>query len=247
MLSSSQLETVVYAGHAWSRMLPGTFKPATEGVGLTIDPEGHQYRTGFFLGDGTGAGKGRQIAACILDNWLAGRRRHIWVSKNEPLLEDARRDWTALGGLSADVQPICTWKIDHPIRLEEGVLFVTYPTLRSMRAQHSRLQQILDWAGLDFDGVIAFDEAHEMGGVAGGEGAMGKTAGSQQGICGVLLQNKLPDARVLYASATGASDGRVGATRCRAAPPLEPDVPLSRHPAQASAKPGVTRAGSSSA
>ena len=86
------------------------------------------------------------------------------------------------------------------------MLFVTYPTLRSMRSDHSRLQQILDWAGPDFDGVIAFDEAHEMGGVAGGEGAMGKTKGSQQGICGVLLQNNLSGARVLYASATGASD-----------------------------------------
>ena len=35
---------------------------------------------------------------------------------------------------------------------------------------------------------------------------MGAKKGSQQGICGVLLQNHLPDARVLYASATGASD-----------------------------------------
>ncbi|MCH4554203.1 strawberry notch family protein, partial [Aestuariibaculum sp. L182] len=79
-------------------------------------------------------------------------------------------------------------------------------TLRSARGDSTRLQQILDWAGPDFDGVIAFDEAHEMGGVAGGEGALGKTEGSQQGICGVLLQNHLPLARVLYASATGASD-----------------------------------------
>src|SRR3546814_5006663 len=45
-----------------------------------------------------------------------------------------------------------------------------------------------------------------MGGVAGGEGALGPKEGSQQGICGVLLQNHLPGARVLYASATGASD-----------------------------------------
>ena len=206
MLSSSQLETVVYAGHAWSQMIPGTFKPAKEGVGLTIDPEGRAYRKGFFLGDGTGAGKGRQVAACILDNWLQGRRRHIWVSKNEPLLEDARRDWTALGGMTADVQPLSNWKIDQPIKMDEGVLFVTYPTLRSARSDSTRLQQIIEWAGEDFDGVIAFDEAHEMGGVAGGEGAMGAKEGSQQGICGVLLQNQLPDARVLYASATGASD-----------------------------------------
>lgn len=206
MLSSSQLETVIYAGHAWSQMLPGTFKPDKEGVGLTLDENGRSYRKGFFLGDGTGAGKGRQVAACILDSWLQGRRRHVWVTKNEPLLEDARRDWSALGGMAADVQPVSNWKIDEAIRLEEGVLFVTYPTLRSMRTESSRLQQILDWAGPDFEGVIAFDEAHEMGGVAGGEGALGKKDGSQQGICGVLLQNHLPDARVLYASATGASD-----------------------------------------
>src|SRR3546814_15217416 len=45
-----------------------------------------------------------------------------------------------------------------------------------------------------------------MGGVRGGEGALGPKEGSQQGICGVLLQNHLPGARVLYASATGASD-----------------------------------------
>ncbi len=99
MLSSSQLETVVYAGHAWGQLLPGSFKPAKEGVGLTIDPEGSRYRKGFFLGDGTGAGKGRQVAACILDNWLQGRRRHIWVSKNEPLLLSRLYDSVSAGAL----------------------------------------------------------------------------------------------------------------------------------------------------
>lgn len=206
LLSASQLETVVYAGHAWSQTIPGRFKPNKEGVGLALAEDGYVYRKGFFLGDGTGAGKGRQIAACILDNWLRGRRRNIWVTKNAPLLEDARRDWTALGGVSGDIQPISNWKIDEPIRLDQGVLLVTYPTLRSMRGDHSRLKQIVDWAGADYEGVLAFDEAHEMGGVAGGEGALGAKEGSQQGICGVLLQNHLPGARVLYASATGASD-----------------------------------------
>ena len=207
LLSASQLETVVYAGHAWSQYLPGKFKPSKEGVGLEEAEDGRAYRKGYFLGDGTGAGKGRQIAACILDNWLQGRRRSIWVSKNEALLEDARRDWTGLGGLAADIQPLSNWKIDQAISLEQGVLFVTYPTLRSARGEHARLQQIIEWADGDFEGVIGFDEAHEMGGVAGGEGALGrKQEGSAQGVCGVLLQNRLPDARVLYASATGASD-----------------------------------------
>ena len=206
LLSSSQLETVVYAGHAWTQFIPGRFRPDKEGVGLVIDENGSRYRKGFFLGDGTGAGKGRQVAAVILDNWLAGRRRAIWVSKNEALHADAIRDWTALGGMAADVQPLSRWKIDEPISMSEGVLFVTYPTLRSTRGDASRLEQIITWAGEDFEGVIAWDEAHEMGGVAGGEGSMIAKKGSQQGIAGVLLQNRLPGARVLYASATGASE-----------------------------------------
>ena len=206
LLSAAQLETAVYAGDAWTRELPGRFVPDKEGVGLEYDETGRRYREGYFLGDGTGAGKGRQIAACILDHWLKGHRRAIWVSKNEALLEDARRDWTAIGGLSGNIQSLSSWKIDQPIALDQGVLFVSYPTLRSQRQDSSRLQQLVNWAGSDFDGVIAFDEAHEMGGVAGGQGALGKTKGSQQGIAGVLLQNQLPAARILYASATGASD-----------------------------------------
>jgi hypothetical protein len=70
LLSASQLETVVYAGHAWDQFLPGKFRPAKEGVGLEEAQDGRAYRMGYFLGDGTGAGKGRQVAACILDSWL---------------------------------------------------------------------------------------------------------------------------------------------------------------------------------
>jgi hypothetical protein len=90
--------------------------------------------------------------------------------------------------------------------MRDGILFVTYPTLRSGRNDATRLDQILVWAGDDFDGVIVFDEAHAMANAAGGEGSRGKVKGSEQGIAGVRLQNLLPRARVLYASATGASD-----------------------------------------
>jgi hypothetical protein len=78
--------------------------------------------------------------------------------------------------------------------------------LRSGRADATRLRQILDWAAAEFEGVIAFDEAHAMANAAGGEGSRGKVKGSEQGIAGVRLQNLLPRARILYASATGASD-----------------------------------------
>ena len=206
LLSEAQLETVIYAGEAWSRDIPGTYLQTNETLSLVPDPDGQRYRTGFFLGDGTGAGKGRQVAACILDQWVRGRRRHIWVSKNQPLYEDAQRDWTAIGGLHCDILEISKWKIDQTITAPEGILFVPYATLRSARSDATRLDQIIEWAGPDFEGVIAFDESHEMGGVAGGENALMKSEGSLQGIAGVQLQNRLPRARVLYASATGASE-----------------------------------------
>ena len=56
-----------------------------------------RFRRGFMLGDGTGAGKGRQSAGIILDNWLRGRRKAVWISKSDKLIEDAQRDWSALG------------------------------------------------------------------------------------------------------------------------------------------------------
>jgi hypothetical protein len=206
LLSAAQAETLIYAASAHVRDVPGRFEPEDKGCSLKASAEGQTYRLGYFLGDGTGAGKGRQVASVILDRWVRGERRHIWISKNEALLEDARRDWAALGGLPIDIQPLASWKLGTPIAMRDGILFVTYPTLRSGRNDATRLDQILAWAGDAFDGVIVFDEAHAMANAAGGEGSRGKVKGSEQGIAGVRLQNLLPRARVLYASATGASD-----------------------------------------
>lgn len=206
VLSAAQAETLIYGASAHARDLPGRFEPEDKGCSLKASAEGQVYRQGYFLGDGTGAGKGRQVASVILDRWVRGERRHIWISKNEALLEDARRDWAALGGLPIDIQPLSSWKLGTNIAMRDGILFVTYPTLRSARSDATRLDQILAWAGEDFDGVIVFDEAHAMANAAGGEGSRGKVKGSEQGIAGVRLQNLLPRARVLYASATGASD-----------------------------------------
>ncbi|KKC24072.1 strawberry notch-like NTP hydrolase domain-containing protein [Sphingomonas sp. SRS2] len=206
-LSDAQLETLVYAGDAFERDLPGRFRAVEAGVSLAPDPDGDVYRTGFFLGDGTGAGKGRQVAGILLDRWLRGSRRHLWISKTETLLQDARRDWVAVGGLALDIQHLNQWKLGEPIGAADGIIFLTYATLRSNRGDKgSRLTQLLHWLRADFDGMIIFDEAHEMAGVAGGEGRFGVTKGSEQGLAGVRLQNLLPRARILYVSATGASD-----------------------------------------
>jgi predicted RNA methylase len=206
LLSEAQLETLVYACEAFSHDLPGRFQATQEGTSLEQAEDGARYRQGFFLGDGTGAGKGRQIASVMMDRWLGGERRHIWITKNEALLEDARRDWEALGGMRLDIQPLSSWKLGARVHLSEGILFVTYPTLRSGRVEDTRLDQILAWAGEDFEGVIAFDEAHAMANAIGSRDARGVSKGSQQGMAGLRLQNRLPRARILYASATGATD-----------------------------------------
>jgi hypothetical protein len=71
------------------------------------------------------------------------------------------------------------------------------------RRYASRVQQIVDWLGRDFHGVIVFDESHAMQNAAGAKGERGEQAPSQQGRAGLRLQYALPDARVLYVSATG--------------------------------------------
>ena len=109
LLSAAQLESVIYAGNAHETHLKGWFKRGEiEGqlMAASEDDEGaFRLRKGWFLGDGTGCGKGRQVAGIILDNWLQGRRRAVWVSKSDKLIEDARRDWMALGARESDIVP----------------------------------------------------------------------------------------------------------------------------------------------
>nr|WP_298668162.1 strawberry notch family protein [uncultured Sphingomonas sp.] len=205
-LSDAQLEAVIHAGEAFARDLPGTYMPDKAGDQLIENAAGHSYRQGFFIGDGTGVGKGREAAACIMDQWCQGRRRHVWISLNGPLLQDARRDWSALGGLDIDIQPLDAIPLGEPIGMSAGILFLTYSALRSVRDQGvSRLDQILAWLGEDFDGVIVLDESHSLANAAPAASEFGDAVASQQGIAGLRLQNALPRARILYVSATGAT------------------------------------------
>ena len=211
-VSDAQMETVIYAGGAHSRMLPGWWKTGEAPHDVSLVPEGTegavQHRCGYFVGDGTGVGKGTEAAAVIADNMAQGRTRAVWLSKNDPLIEDARRDWRAIGGANSDISPQSAWKQGEAIKMDRGILFTTYATLRQPARgdRQSRLQQLVAYLGADFDGVIIFDEAHGMGNAAGGgKGARGTKKASLQGQAGLALQNLLPNARVLYVSATGAT------------------------------------------
>lgn len=211
ILSDAQIESVIYAGEAHSGHLSGAWKVDETFDVVTATPQSAEdavrFRRGWFLGDGTGAGKGRQVAALILDNWHKGRRKACWLSVSDRLLEDAQRDVAALGMEPLLVTPLSRFKQGAPIRLGEGVLFTTYATLRSQErgGKKSRVDQIVEWLGSDFDGVIVFDEAHAMANAAGGKGARGDVAASQQGRAGLRLQHALPNARIAYVSATGAT------------------------------------------
>jgi hypothetical protein len=56
------------------------------------------------------------------------------------------------------------------------------------------------------DGVVAFDEAHKMGNAVRRRGKRGWINPSATALAGMDLQGALPNARVLYVSATGATE-----------------------------------------
>ena len=170
LLSDAQLESVVLAGEAHGRHLSARYRVGAgwetvrrceedDTTEETVTEDGEvlsapvRFRRGWMLGDGTGCGKGRQVAAVILDNLLRGRKRALWLSASANLLEDARRDWAALGGRPEDVIPLGNFRQGVEIPHSEGILFATYATLRApaREGKASRLDQVVAWlaGGLD--------------------------------------------------------------------------------------------------
>ena len=201
LLSTAQLETIVYAGQAHKEMLPHV--------------EGQQpFRRGFFIGDGTGVGKGREISGIILDNMNQGRKKAIWLSANQRLKRDAERDWSGLKQDKKAVFALNNTQLDSKVGRTAGIMFTTYDTLASGQnkqpkpgeALRTRLDQIVEWVGEDFDGVIAFDEAHYMGNALEMGTGLGKKKPSARALAGIEIQQRLPNARIVYVSATGATE-----------------------------------------
>jgi predicted RNA methylase len=195
-LSEAQLEQVIYAGAAHEQMLPGK------------DAEGRQVRKGFMIGDGTGVGKTREIAGILMDNWRRGRKKHVLLSKDKGLMKDARGEFDTIGMKDVPIVDLGKTRPGEPIEAGEGVLFATYNTLAMAPKQgkKGRVETIRDWLGEDADAVIVFDESHKMGNALAIKGPRGIKQPSNTALKGVELQNVLPNARVVYASATGASD-----------------------------------------
>ncbi|BES90477.1 Strawberry notch homolog [Nesidiocoris tenuis] len=195
-LSALQLEAITYASQQHEHFLPDG------------------SRAGFLIGDGAGVGKGRTIAGLIFENYLKGRKRAIWVSVSNDLKYDAERDLKDVGAANIDVYTLSKFKyakISSSLNgnVKRGVIFSTYSALigestQSSGKYKSRLKQLIQWCGNDFDGLIVFDECHRAKNLC----PVGSSKPTKTGLTVLELQNKLPLARVVYASATGASEPR---------------------------------------
>ncbi|KAI8568822.1 hypothetical protein RHMOL_Rhmol02G0230100 [Rhododendron molle] len=147
-LSCLQIETLVYASQRHLQHLP-------DGA-----------RAGFFVGDGAGVGKGRTIAGLILENWHHGRRKALWISVGSDLKFDARRDLDDVGATNIEVHALNKLsysKLDSKsVGVRDGVIFLTYSCLiASTERGRSRLQQLVQWCGTKYDGLVIFDECHK--------------------------------------------------------------------------------------
>jgi hypothetical protein len=139
------METVIYAGQAHQVVLP------------------NGKRKGYWIGDGTGVGKGREIYGIIYDNYMKGKKKAVHISLSHQLAVDAKRDAEAVGLPMELIHIGSDYSVDKPIELEEGVVFTTYGLLAGeWDEDRRRLKQLTEWLGEGFDGVIAFDESHAM-------------------------------------------------------------------------------------
>ncbi|TPP65888.1 Notch signaling pathway -1 [Fasciola gigantica] len=196
-LSALQLEAVVYACQRHECILP------------------NGQRAGFLIGDGAGVGKGRTIAGILYENYIRHRKKAIWLSVSNDLKVDAERDLRDVGLGRIKVHSLNKFKYARISgkangRVKKGVIFSTYSSLigesqGSAKAKYkTRLKQLVHWCGKKFDGLIVFDECHRAKNLT----PSGTQKPTKTGLTVLELQNRLPNARIVYASATGATEPR---------------------------------------
>ena len=181
-LSDAQLEAVTLAVNSFSHTLP----------------DGNTR--GFFIGDGTGVGKGREISGIIMDTLARGlgKGKAIWFSEKHSLIKDAKRDWEGLGNDPKDILAHEKISSKKDIDKESGILFSAYSYM-SGAGTKERVEQLKKWLGENFDGIIVLDEAHNVNNV------LGKTPSKRATNMRDFIR-AFPKARVLYVSATGATE-----------------------------------------
>eukprot|EP00118_Oscarella_pearsei_P006824 m.31751 g.31751 ORF g.31751 m.31751 type:complete len:1430 (+) comp31532_c0_seq2:742-5031(+) len=197
LLSALQLEAIVYASQQhWHTLQDGS-------------------RAGYLIGDGAGVGKGRTIAGIIYENYLQKRKKAVWFSVSNDLRYDSLRDLHDIGAKKIEVHSLSKFKygkISGKLNnsTKKGVVFATYSALIGESSTqetkyNTRLKQLIHWCGgEDFEGVIVFDECHKAKNLF----PVGSSKPTKTAQTVMELQQKLPKARVVYSSATGASEPR---------------------------------------
>ena len=174
-LSDAQFEAYALASSALQTAIPRQSGP-------------QPARKGFLVADSTGSGKGRILAALLASAWGQGSRRAIWISSTPDLIADARRDWSDINGDPDLIIPLDPGNLPR----HDGILFASYAALRN----DSTRTNLVAWLRrAEPDGnpspTIVFDESHTTA-----------SATSAQARSARILQHRIPDARVVYASAT---------------------------------------------
>ncbi len=205
-ISNVQLEAIAMVGQQNDSLLPGG------------------YRASALIGDGTGVGKGREAAGILWDNWRQGRRRLVWVSEKNDLMQDAARDFSGLGAGSdlltnvtqaangrwifnpnSRMKSWASWNGKADIK-HEGVIFATYALLRSENKKGgTRAEQLRKWLTGDDNGdgaYVLFDESHNLKNAV----ASVKNKGSKTGIAARQLLHDIPGLRTASLSATAATE-----------------------------------------
>ena len=170
-----------------------------------------RFRRGWFLGDGTGAGKGRQVAGDH-SRQLAARAAaaRVWISKSDKLIEDAAARLVGARQASAPIiVPLVALppghadppRRRHPVHdLRDAAHAGRTRAKSSPRPADRRLARPrISTASSCSTKRMPWPNA------AGDKGERGDKTPSQQGRAGLRLQHALPDARILYVSATGAT------------------------------------------
>ena len=182
-----QLERIVYAGKSHETRM-------TKGVA----------RCGFSIGDGTGTGKTTTLLGIILDNWFRGRRRVVWFSVKQDLIKAVKDEMNRLG-VQLPIKLVNDYKPEEDVTLRDGIIFCTYQSLiaKSKKGKR-RLDQLTRWLGED--GVLIFDEGHRAKNYFSDD----FKNQTQTGAAVVEIQDpeRFPDYRVVYSSATAATDVR---------------------------------------
>ncbi len=184
-ISEIQIERIIYAGVNHRQKLPNSVACA-----------------GISIGDGTGVGKTGTILGIILENWFSGRKKTIWFSVKFDLIK-AVKDEMARLGINIPIKLISDFKPEEEITLGRGIVFCTYQSLiAKSKKGRRRLDQLTSWLGRE--GLLIFDEGHRAKNYFADE----RRNGTQTGAAVAEIQDleKFPDYRVVYSSATAATE-----------------------------------------